>query len=134
MRLIPVLVVAALALAVTAAAPAAPAAPKKALVTWRVAGETFRTYLRQSSDIGRVRQAIREGRSAGIPIGRVVRGERENRGHRWHLANVRLADVTIELCDGRPSYVDRKLGYWADVVGQFCPWSAVPVRLRWVSG
>jgi hypothetical protein len=115
------------------AAPAASASPKRALVTWRVAGETFRTYLNRPADVARVRLAIRRHEPAGIPNGRVVRGTRENRGHAWHLRDVRLADVTIELCDGRPSDVDRHLAYWVGTVERFCPWAARPVALRWVA-
>jgi len=45
---------------------------------------------------------------------------------------VRLADLTIEVCDGRPSHLDRDLDYWIGTVERYCPWGAVPVRLRWV--
>ena len=107
-------------------------AQKRALVTWNVGGERFRSYVNVPADIARVRDAIRAGTTAGIPIGRIVRGTRENTGHRWHLRNVRLADLTIELCDGRPSHLDRDLGYWVGTVKRYCPWRAVPVRLRWV--
>ena len=61
-----------------------------------------------------------------------MRGTRENKGHAWHLVEVELVDLTMELCDGRPSDLDQDLPYWADTVGRFCPWSVVPVRLRWV--
>ena len=119
---------------ITAAAASAGGAPeKRALVTWDVAGERFRTYLNAPADVARVRAAIRAGESAGIPIGRIYRGERENRGHRWHLRNVHLAEVTIELCDGRPSDLDGNLRYWRETVKRYCPWGAVPVRLRWVN-
>jgi hypothetical protein len=110
-----------------------PASPKKrALVTWKVGTETFRTYVNLPADIVRVRAAIRAGTAAGIPNGRVYRGTRENRGHTWHLRNVRLAEVTIELCDGRPSDLDDDLDYWLGSVKRYCPWGAVPIRLRWV--
>ena len=120
------------ALVVATVAPAAAASAKRALVTWDVAGERFRTYLNAPADIARVRAAIRAGESAGIPTGRIYRGERENRGHRWHLRDVHLAEVTIELCDGRPSDLDGNLRYWRETVKRYCPWGAVPVRLRWV--
>jgi len=103
---------------------------RKALVTWKVSGETFRTYLTRQADVNRVRQAIRAHGSAGIPIGRVVRGTRENTGHPWHLEGVQLAEVTIELCDGRPSDLDRDVDYWAGTVKRYCPWAARPAKLR----
>jgi hypothetical protein len=105
---------------------------KRALVTWKVEGERFRSYVNVPADIVLVRDAIRAGTAAGIPAGRVYRGTRENTGHRWHVRNVRLAEVTIELCDGLPSNVDDNLGYWVGTVKRYCPWGAVPLRLRWV--
>ena len=78
------------------------------------------------------RQAIKAGASAGIPSGRVVRGTRENKSHAWHLVGVDLVEIAIEVCDGRPSDLDHDLGYWADTVTRYCPWSVVPIRLRWV--
>jgi hypothetical protein len=36
----------------------------------------------------------------------------------------RMAEVTIELCDGIPSHVEANLNYWVDTVGRFCPWNA----------
>src|SRR5262245_39341627 len=103
--LVTALVAAGAAQASTAASP-----KKRALVTWRVGSETFRTYVNLPADVVRVRAAIRAGTAAGIPSGRIYRGTRENRGHAWHLRNVRLADLTIELCDGRPSDLDDDLG------------------------
>jgi hypothetical protein len=41
-------------------------------------------------------------------------------------------EVTIELCDGRPSDLDAELDYWAGTVKRYCPWGARPIRLRWV--
>jgi hypothetical protein len=130
MRLVPLI---ALAVALLAPGGAQASSPKKrALVTWKVGTETFRTYVNLPADIARVRAAIRAGAPAGIPAGRIYRGTRENRGHTWHLRNVRLAEVTIELCDGRPSDLDGDLDYWLGTVKRYCPWGAVPVRLRWV--
>ena len=42
----------------------------------------------------------------------------------WHLRDVRLGAVAIEVCDGRPSMVEADLSYWFGRVGRFCPWSA----------
>ena len=124
-----VVLVGALALASTSLA----ANQRRAVVTWKVTGETFRTYLNGQSDIAAVQQAIRDHSSAGIPIGRIYRGTQVNTGHRWHLRNVRLVESTIELCDGRPSDLDSDLPYWIDTVKRYCPWGAKPVRLRWVT-
>ena len=44
----------------------------------------------------------------------------------WHLDpdEVHVADLSIELCDGRPSLIEADLPYWFDSVKQFCPWGA----------
>jgi hypothetical protein len=135
MRRVSVVAVLLVALVISSGRVAQAAAPtkKRALVTWRVHDETFRTYLNVLAEVALVRDAIRAGTAAGIPIGRIYRGTRENRSHAWHLRNVRLADVTIELCDGRPSDLDADLDYWVGTVKRYCPWGAEPLRLRWVS-
>jgi hypothetical protein len=44
----------------------------------------------------------------------------------WHIepGTVEVADLAIELCDGRPSMVEADVDYWINTVGRFCPWSA----------
>ena len=43
----------------------------------------------------------------------------------WHFTqDVALAEVSIELCDGRPSMVEADLRYWLRRVGSFCPWGS----------
>jgi hypothetical protein len=41
----------------------------------------------------------------------------------WHLEpdSVRMAEVSIELCDGRPSLIEEDLEYWIETVGSYCP-------------
>ncbi len=41
-----------------------------------------------------------------------------------------MAEVTIELCDGTPSYVEAHLDEWIEQVGRYCPWSARLVALE----
>ena len=51
----------------------------------------------------------------------------------WHLdpATVHVADLTTEVCDGRPSMVEEDLDYWLDTVEHYCPWGArVIARVR----
>ena len=49
----------------------------------------------------------------------------------WHLVEdtLGLAEVTIELCDGRPSFVEAELAYWMQTVGSYCPWSSQIVAI-----
>jgi hypothetical protein len=45
-----------------------------------------------------------------------------NSGWSWHLENVEFVEVAIELCDGRPSDVERQGTQFGG--GRFCPWGA----------
>ncbi len=49
-----------------------------------------------------------------------------NLGYAWHIDpdGWDLAEESIELCDGRPSFVEGDLEYWVEIVGSFCPWSS----------
>jgi hypothetical protein len=51
----------------------------------------------------------------------------------WHLDpdSVRMAEVSIELCDGRPSFVEEELDYWLDTVRTYCPWSSKVVAVNY---
>jgi hypothetical protein len=99
-----------------------PTAPStRAVVTFRVADESFRVLLVGEQQIAAAHQAATGGR-ARIPNGRIVAGTSVNVGWSWHLQDVEFAEVTTEVCDGRPSDVERDgIGFGA---GRFCPWTA----------
>lgn len=92
-----------------------------AVVTFAVADETFRVLLTDSASIAAARAALNGGPNT-IPNGRIVAGTQANTGWSWHLENVEFAAVTIELCDGRPSDVERAGVTYAN--GRYCPWGA----------
>ncbi|SHL32390.1 hypothetical protein SAMN02745216_05013 [Desulfatibacillum alkenivorans DSM 16219] len=48
----------------------------------------------------------------------------------WHHVTNQwaLAEMSMELCDGRPSHVEDDLDYWLNTVGGFCPWSSYALR------
>ena len=105
-----------------------PTAPSRgALVTFRVADETFRVHLLDKRQIDAAHQAANGGR-AGIPNGRVVAGTGVNVGWSWHLEDVEFAEVTTELCDGRPSDVEREGVTFGG--GRFCPWIARVISIE----
>jgi hypothetical protein len=58
----------------------------------------------------------------------VVRGDDGgvNTGFSWHIdpASLEFADMTIEVCDGTPSDVERGM-----ISDRFCPWSAEVVAI-----
>jgi hypothetical protein len=104
-----------------------PTAPSDtALATFRVAGEMFRVQLVGQSQIDAAR-AAQNGGSAQIPLGRIVAGSGVNTGWSWHLVDVEFVEAGIEVCDGRPSDVERQgVGFGE---GRFCPWSARVVAI-----
>lgn len=66
-----------------------------------------------------------------FPIGPIARGDG---GHNvpwsWHFVPDRweLAEVSIEVCDATPEYVEANLDYFVDTLGSCCPWGAHLVR------
>ena len=100
---------------------------QRAVVTFDVVGETFRVALTSPEQVAAAR-AAQAGGPARIPNGRIVAGTEVNAGWTWHLEDLEFAHSTIELCDGRPSDVERQgVGFGG---GRFCPWSATVVRIE----
>ena len=91
-----------------------------------VGGEVFRVEVAT----GEQAQALEERRTSGIRgvvSGTLRAGDGGfNAPWSWHLdaATVEAADLSIELCDGRPSMVEADLEYWTRTVKLFCPWGA----------
>ena len=98
-----------------------------AIVTFAVIDERFRVSLTNSEAIAAAR-AAQAGGAARIPVGRVVSGTQANTGWSWHLEDVEFAESTIELCDGRPSDVEREGTSFGG--GRYCPWSATIVGIE----
>jgi hypothetical protein len=104
-----------------------PTAPSEgAIATFRVENETFRVHLKTEDEIRGAELALGNG-PAKIPNGRLVAGEDVNEGYTWHVVNVTFAEVTIELCDGLPSEVQRAGVSFGG--GRYCPWSARVVSI-----
>jgi hypothetical protein len=105
-----------------------PTAPSRgAVVTFRVVDETFRVHLLDERQIDAAHQAAIGG-PARIPNGRVVAGTSVNTGWSWHLQDVEFAELTTEVCDGRPSDVEREGVTFGG--GRFCPWTARVISIQ----
>jgi hypothetical protein len=104
-----------------------PAPSPGAVVTFTVANEAFRVSLTSAEQVAAAR-AAQNGGQARIPNGRIVAGTQVNAGWSWHLEDVTFAESTIELCDGRPSDVERQGSGFGG--GRFCPWSASVTRIE----
>ena len=104
------------------------------VATFDVVGETFRAHIENPTTIQQV-LALQQGQStATIPVGALRPGEEYNTGWSWHTDpwEIEMAEVAIELCDGRPSYVEAELDYWLNTVGTYCPWSAALVDVAFL--
>jgi hypothetical protein len=121
--------VAALAAALTlTACDDSPTAPTdSAIVTFQVADETFKVRLTTKEQV-EAAKAAQSGGPAQIPNGRIVTGTDVNLGFSWHLVDVSFAEATIEVCDGRPSDVERGGVNFGG--GRYCPWSARILAIR----
>ena len=94
------------------------------VATIRVGTETFRVRLVTEAQVQAAKSA-QSGGDARIPNGRIVAGAEVNTGWSWHLEDVEFAEMAIEVCDGRPSDVERAgVSYGG---GRFCPWNATVI-------
>jgi hypothetical protein len=110
----------ALAIACEGGAPTAPSFG--ALATFAVGSETFHVYLTTTDQVVAARFSESRG-LAHIPRGRIVPGMQLNLGWSWHLEDVAFVETALELCDGRPSDVERVGIQFGG--GRFCSWSAI---------
>jgi hypothetical protein len=123
------------ALAVVACDGSSPSepAPREAVflvLSSAASGETFHVLIRDPRVIGEAEFLVGRG-NRKVVSGDLRRGDGGfNQPWSWHLVpeSVSFADATIELCDGRPSFIESDLDYWIDTVGSFCPWGTEVVR------
>lgn len=92
----------------------------------RVGNESFRVQVTSAPTIAAMRARMQSG-TLGVLIGSLAAGDGGvNAPYGWHLdpETVAVADVAVEVCDGRPSDVQGNLGYWLGTVRSYCPWGA----------
>lgn len=99
------------------------------IVTFAVEQEQFKVLLTDPADIA-IAQALLAGEEApSIPNGLVVRDDPSvNAPWTWHLDpdSIEFADMTIEVCDGLPSYVEDG----TVTSDRYCPWGAIVVAVE----
>lgn len=99
------------------------------VATFEVAGEeTYRIELATPELVEHAQRLLAGEQVASIPLGTVVRGDPgPNAPWSWHIdpATLEFAEVTIEVCDGLPSYVEDG----TVTSDQYCPWSAEIVAI-----
>lgn len=104
------------------------------VATFDVNGERFNVWLTNDETIENVYALQRGESNANIPNGPIQHGAGRadhNAPHDWHLdpEATEMAEVTFELCDGAPSYVDDNTEEFVENVGRYCPWSAELVEI-----
>lgn len=93
-----------------------------------VAGERFIVRTSDEETI-RLAEENRQGRNRRFPIGALKSGDGGfNAPWTWHLdpSSVRFVEAAIEVCDGRPSYVEAHQSEFE----RYCPWGARVVGRR----
>lgn len=99
------------------------------LASFDVGDESFSVWVTNEETIDQL-LALEEGESdETIPSGWIRRGPGQgdhNEPWSWHLdpEDISMAEVTIEFCDGTPSYLEENLLEVMGTAGRFCPWSA----------
>jgi len=93
------------------------------IATIRVVDETYRIELANPEVLATARQLLAHEIPPMIPLGLVVRDDPgPNAPWSWHIdpASLEWADMTTEVCDGLPSFVEdgTVTSEW------YCPWSA----------
>jgi hypothetical protein len=101
---------------------------KNPVATFRVVDETYKIELATPELVQHARDLLAGEEVASIPNGKVVRDDPGvNAPWSWHIdpATLEFADMTIEVCDGLPSYVEDG----TVTSDQYCPWSAEIVSI-----
>jgi hypothetical protein len=96
-------------------------------VSFSIAGESLSVWVTNGVFIDRAKELLATGGRQVPVFNTLVDGADCDPQWSWHPdpQDVEFADATIELCDGRPSYVEANKDYWINTVGSFCPWSAI---------
>ena len=104
-------------------------AHKNPVATFEVAGvETYKIELDTPALVKHAEQLLKGENVAAIPLGRVVRDSPGvNKPWSWHIdpKTLEFAQITIEVCDGLPSYVEDRTVTSKD----YCPWSAKVIKI-----
>jgi len=99
------------------------------VATFEVAGqETYKIALATPALLEHARQLLEGEEVAAIPVGRIVPDDPSvNAPWSWHIdpASLEFAEVTIEVCDGLPSFVEDG-SLTSDT---YCPWSAEVIAI-----
>lgn len=103
-------------------------AARNPVATFQVVDEQYKIELATPELVEHAEALLAGEPVASIPNGVVVRDDPgPNAPWSWHIdpATLEFADMTIEVCDGLPSYVEDG----TVTSDRFCPWSAEIVSI-----
>ena len=103
-------------------------ARRNPVATIQVVDETYKIELATPELVEHAEALLAGEDVASIPLGTVVRDDPgPNAPWSWHIdpATLQFADMTIEVCDGLPSYVEDETVTSPD----YCPWSAKVIAI-----
>ena len=98
-----------------------------AMIKFSIVNESLTVWITNGPFIDRAKELLATG-ARQIPVfNTLLDGRGCDPQWTWHPdpQNVTFGDNAIELCDGLPSDIEFDKTYWFQVVGGFCPWSAV---------
>lgn len=134
MRTLPKVVIAVVTLAVAfsgvvvLALAVSSASHRNPVATFQVVDEQYKIELATPELVAHAEALLAGEAVASIPNGGVVRDDPGvNAPWSWHIdpATLEFADMTIEVCDGLPSYVEDG----TVTSDHYCPWSAEIVSI-----
>ena len=99
------------------------------VATFRVVDQEFKVELATADLVANAEALLRGEEAPSIPVGLIVRDDPSiNAPWSWHIdpATVEFADMTTEVCDGLPEYVED----FTLTSNIYCPWGAQIVSLE----
>lgn len=122
---------------------AAPAEPRDgAIVTFAFdqLPDTLRVHVRDSATIAEAERRVATGTGSRMPVGPIVRGAGVDARYPFHYLpdSVRLLDLAMEICDGRPMRTPAQVteffllstGNANAPRATWCPWGAHPIAVE----
>jgi hypothetical protein len=109
--------------------PASNVPPGGQYFTVQVVNDRFVMYVTDATAI-RLATENFQGKNNTFPSGRIERGTGGfNQPWNWHFIpeSVRMVEAAIEVCDGRPSYVQQHIDDFVAI--GYCPWGAKIIKV-----
>lgn len=99
------------------------------LATFLVNDQQFKVWTTNPQTIRQLIDLEAGKSTSSIPNGKILRGAgvaNYNAPWFWHLdpQDTEMADMTTEVCDAEPNYVQENIDEFVNVVGRYCPWDA----------